>query len=72
MQEFINFQPTEKEKDKKSDDNVSLRYSGGLDILMEYFVNMDEEGRFVVCFFPLISQGKTWMTIFASFAFEHS
>jgi hypothetical protein len=55
VQEFINYKTPEKEKDKKIDDPSGLRkHTGGLDVFMDYFANMDEEGRFVsvvsICF----------------------
>eukprot|EP00048_Salpingoeca_helianthica_P005724 m.90967 g.90967 ORF g.90967 m.90967 type:complete len:545 (+) comp13717_c0_seq3:162-1796(+) len=46
VQQFINYQVTEKDKkDKEKDDVAGPKYLGGLDILMDYFVNMDDEGR---------------------------
>jgi hypothetical protein len=44
VQEFINYQVPEKEK-KEKEDPAAPKYLGGLDILMDYFVNMDDEGR---------------------------
>ena len=43
VKEFINYKiPFDPKKDKKEE---ASKYNGGLDILMDYFVNIDDEGR---------------------------